>query len=123
MRAHLVVGGFLAKVPRLTPAKVVALLAAMLGAVVALGLAASAASAETFSNTDGITINTTTVGGIDCGNQIATATPYPSEIEVPDLGSSASISDVNVSVSGLSHTFPDDVGLLLVSPAGQSVIL
>jgi Bacterial Ig-like domain len=36
MRAQLV-GGFLAKVPRLTPAKVVAL-AAMLGAVVALGL-------------------------------------------------------------------------------------
>jgi Bacterial Ig-like domain/PA-IL-like protein len=38
MRAHLVVGGFLAKVPRLTPARVVALRAAMLGAVVALGL-------------------------------------------------------------------------------------
>jgi hypothetical protein len=38
MRAHLVVGGFLAKVPRLTPVRVVALRAAMLGAVVALGL-------------------------------------------------------------------------------------
>jgi hypothetical protein len=38
MRATLVVGGFLAKVPRLTPVRVVALRAAMLGAVVALGL-------------------------------------------------------------------------------------
>jgi subtilisin-like proprotein convertase family protein len=40
---------------------------------------------------------------------------------VSGLGSS--ISDVNVSVSGLSHRFPDDVGLLLVSPAGQSTLL
>jgi hypothetical protein len=38
MRATLVLGGFLAKLPRLTPVRVVALLAAMLGAVVALGL-------------------------------------------------------------------------------------
>jgi Bacterial Ig-like domain/PA-IL-like protein len=38
MRATLVVGGFLAKVARLTPVRVVSLLAAMLGAVVALGL-------------------------------------------------------------------------------------
>jgi hypothetical protein len=38
MRATLVLGGFLAKVPRLTPVRVVALRAAMLGAVVALGL-------------------------------------------------------------------------------------
>ena len=38
MRATLVVGGFLAKVQRLTPVRVVELLAAMLGAVVALGL-------------------------------------------------------------------------------------
>ena len=30
---------------------------------------------------------------------------------------------MNVSVSGLSHTSPDDVGLLLVSPAGQRTLL
>jgi hypothetical protein len=40
---------------------------------------------------------------------------------VSGLGSS--VSDLNVSVSGLSHTLPDDIGLLLVSPAGQSTIL
>jgi large repetitive protein len=122
MRAHLVVGGYLAKVPRLTPAKVVALLAAMLGAVVALGLAASAASAETFSNEDGIMINTQTVF-FQCPNEalITKADPYPSGIEVSEL--SGKVSDVNVNVSGLSHTWPDDIGLLLVSPEGQSAIL
>jgi hypothetical protein len=83
MKATLAVGGCLAKVPRLTPTKVVALLAAMLGAVVALGLAAPAASAETFSNNDGpIPI---TDGSGDC--IIGTATPYPSEIAVSGLGS------------------------------------
>jgi hypothetical protein len=45
-------------------------------------------------------------------------------IAVSGLGSS--VTDVNVTVSGLSHTWPDDVGLLLVSPEGpdqKSVIL
>ena len=104
------------------PKKVALLLAAGLAAVAALGLA-SAASAATFSNTDGpITIND---GSQDCFGGVATqvgqATPYPSVIAVSGLGSS--VTDVNVTVSGLSHTWPDDVGLLLVSPTGQSTIL
>ena len=118
MRAHLGVGDFLAKVPRLTPARVVTLLAATLAAVATLGIAASAASAATFSNNEGITINDD--ANPDCAVP-GTATPYPSEIAVSGLGTS--ISDVNVSVSGLSHSSPDDIGLLLVSPEGQSVIL
>jgi hypothetical protein len=82
MKATLAVGSFLVKMPRMTPAKVVALLAAMLGGVVALGLRASMASAATFSNTDGpIPI---TDGSGDC--IIGTATPYPSEITVSGLG-------------------------------------
>jgi subtilisin-like proprotein convertase family protein len=127
MRAtRLVVGGLMGKtLPRQTPVMAVALLAAMLGAVVALGLAASAASAATFSNDDGITIND---GSENCTGGTRTtepgsATPYPSEIEVSDLGSSTSISDVNVTVSGLSHPFPEDVGLLLESPGGQRTLL
>jgi subtilisin-like proprotein convertase family protein len=123
MRAHLGVGGFLAKVPRLTPARVVALLAAMLGAVVAMGLVAPAASAATFSNTEGITINSS--NEVDCPGFVSTApgtaTPYPSEIEVSGLD--FLISDVNVTVSGLSHPSPDDIGLLLVSPTGDSTLL
>ena len=90
--------------------------------VAALGVAASAASAATFSNTTGITINS---GSEPCFGTVTTqpakADPYPSAITVSGLGSS--ISDVNVTISGLSHTFVEDVGLLLVSPAGQSTIL
>jgi subtilisin-like proprotein convertase family protein len=120
----ILVGGFFAKVPRLSPAKVVALLAAMLGAVVALGLAASAASAATFSNNSGITINDAVANCSEAGmrNETpGTASPYPSEIIVSELG--ASVTDVNVTISGLTHSWPDDIGLLLVSPAGQSAIL
>ena len=104
-------------------APLVALVAATLAAVVMLGVAASAASAATFSNNSGITTN----DGDGCDEVTneslapGTATPYPSSIEVSGLGSS--VTDVNVTVSGLSHSFPDDIGLLLVSPAGQSVIL
>jgi len=94
------------------------LLAAGLAAVAALGLA-SAASAATFSNNEGITINDGGSPGVLCGP--GTATPYPSQISVSGLGTS--VTDVNVTVSGLSHTWPDDIGLLLVSPAGQSTIL
>ena len=104
------------------PKKVALLLAAGLAAVAALGLA-SAASAATFSNNEGITIND---GSQFCSNFGAAtaagkATPYSSVIAVSGLG--PSVTDVNVTVSGLSHTYPDDVGLLLVSPTGQSVIL
>src|SRR5262249_18855015 len=48
------------------------------------------------------------------------ATPYPSPITVSGLGA---ITDVNVTLSGLTHTFPDDVDVLLVGPSGQSTIL
>jgi subtilisin-like proprotein convertase family protein len=104
------------------PKKVALLLAATLAAVAALGLA-SAASAATFSNDEGITINDGSQFCYSFGAATAagTATPYPSVIAVDGLGSS--VTDVNVTVSGLSHTWPDDVGLLLVSPTGQSVIL
>ena len=106
-------------------APLLALLAAGLAALAALGLAASAASAATFSNNSGITIN-------DAGNPACRAngdlsvlpgpaTPYPSGIEVSGL--SGSVSDVNVTLSGLSHTFPDDIGVLLVGPEGQKTIL
>jgi subtilisin-like proprotein convertase family protein len=101
------------------------LLAAGLAAVAALGLAASAASAATFSNDADITIND---GSESCPSGGATtapgtATPYPSTIAVTTFPEGSSITDVNVTVSGLSHGWPDDIGLLLVSPAGQSVIL
>jgi large repetitive protein len=52
---------------------------------------------------------------------VGTATPYPATINVSGL--SGPITDLNVVVNGLSHTFINDIGALLVGPGGQSVVL
>jgi subtilisin-like proprotein convertase family protein len=51
------------------------------------------------------------------------ASPYPSEINVQGL--SGTITDVNVTLNGFSHGFPDDVAVQVVSPGptGKSVLL
>jgi hypothetical protein len=101
-------------------APLLALLAATLAAVVMLGVAASAASAATFSNNNSITINDAEVQA-ECNEEgepnetPGTASPYPSEITVSGLGS---VSDVNVTLTGFLHTWPDEVSVLLVGPQG-----
>ncbi|MCI0746263.1 MAG: putative Ig domain-containing protein [Verrucomicrobia subdivision 3 bacterium] len=47
--------------------------------------------------------------------------PYPGTIELSGLP--GAISKVAVALSGLSHTFPDDLDILLVGPAGQRAML
>jgi choice-of-anchor B domain-containing protein len=47
--------------------------------------------------------------------------PYPSNIAV--AGSSSSVVDVNVHLVGLSHTWPDDIDILVVGPQGQNLII
>jgi hypothetical protein len=49
------------------------------------------------------------------------AEPYPSEIMVS--GFSGPIRDVNLILKGFRHTYPDDVGVLLVGPTGQSALV
>ncbi|MMZ58666.1 Proprotein convertase P-domain protein [compost metagenome] len=49
------------------------------------------------------------------------ATPYPSNIIVSGL--TGTISKVTVTLSNFSHSFPEDVDILLVGPNGQRVIL
>ena len=49
-----------------------------------------------------------------------TAIPYPSFINIAVSGT---IIDVNISLSDVNHTFPDDFGALLVGPGGQTVVL
>lgn len=49
------------------------------------------------------------------------ATPYPSTITVS--GVTGAVNRVSVRLNGFSHAFPDDVDVLLVSPAGQKVLL
>ncbi|MCI0360198.1 MAG: hypothetical protein L0211_17105 [Planctomycetaceae bacterium] len=65
-----------------------------------------------FSNPAAITINDNAV-----------AAPYPSTINVATPNVTASIVDVNATLTNISHTFPDDIGALLVSPSGAKVRL
>ena len=48
------------------------------------------------------------------------AAPFPSTI---DIGESGTINDVKVHIHGISHTFPNDIGGMLVGPGGQGVPL
>jgi subtilisin-like proprotein convertase family protein len=66
---------------------------------------APAVSAATFSNPGPITINDN-----------AAATPYPSTIAVSGL--TGTVSDVNVTLTGLQHTAVQDIGVALVAPSG-----
>lgn len=49
------------------------------------------------------------------------ALPYPSTLAVS--GVSSPVSKMTVTLSGLTHTFPSDVSVLLVNPSGQGVKL
>ncbi len=49
------------------------------------------------------------------------ASPYPSDIAVS--GILGTVSKVKVTLSGINHTFPSDIDILLVGPAGQRIIL
>jgi len=64
----------------------------------------------TFCNTSAITIPTS-----------GTATPYPSDIAVSGL--TGTITKVTVDINQISHSFPNDVDILLVGPGGQKVML
>ncbi len=54
-------------------------------------------------------------------NQVGTASPYPSVINVS--GQTGVVTKVTVTLTGFSHTFPDDVDILLVAPNGTSAII
>ena len=49
------------------------------------------------------------------------ATPYPSPIAVSGLA--GPITSVSISISGFTHTFPDDVGIVLVAPNGDALLV
>lgn len=74
------------------------------------GLFAFNANAQTFSNPAAITINNS-----------GPASPSPSVISV--AGGPASVEIVSVTLSNVSHTFPDDIDVLLVSPSGETLVL
>jgi subtilisin-like proprotein convertase family protein len=75
-----------------------------------LASAPPAGSTRTFANAAAITLR-----------DAATAATYPAVINVS--GMSGTISKVTATLSGLSHTYPDDLDIALVGPAGQSLKL
>ena len=55
------------------------------------------------------------------GRTTGPASLYPSPITVSGL--SGTVVDVNVTLTGMNHTFTSDIDVLLVGPAGQKVVL
>jgi subtilisin-like proprotein convertase family protein len=78
--------------------------------VATLSLLGAPAGAQTFSNPTAITIPASGAG-----------TPYPSDILVS--GIAGTVGTVTVTITGLTHTWPSDLDLLLVGPQGQNVLL
>ncbi len=73
---------------------------------------------QTFSNTKPIYIPATNfVPQPDQGP----ASPYPSTIQVSNV--TGYVSKVTVTVSNMSHTYPHDIGILLVGPATNTVLM
>ena len=73
---------------------------------------------QTFANTNFISIPTQ--GDIPQPDD-GPANPYPSPIVVS--GVSGSFATVTVTVSNLIHTYPNDIGMLLIGPTGSSCVL
>ena len=70
------------------------------------GTLATNANLSTFTNTGLIIIN-------DSATPPTKASPYPSTITV--AGVSGLIENVSVTLSNINHTYPDDIGVLLVT--------
>ncbi len=54
-------------------------------------------------------------------NDGAIGSPYPSQINVSGL--TGNVTKVTIGLTGLNHTYPDDVDILLVGPGGQNVVI
>lgn len=71
--------------------------------------------------TDGAPTTFTNTGYIGILDTIAASTPYGTVINV--TGATGVISNLKVSLTGFSHTRPQDVDVLLVSPDGRGVVV
>jgi subtilisin-like proprotein convertase family protein len=78
-----------------------------------VALAAAPAGAVIFPNPSAMTIP-----GVGTGP--GQASLYPSPITVSGLGA---VADVNVRLLGVTHTFPDDLDVLVVGPTGVKVVV
>ena len=76
----------------------------------ALAAASFSANAQSFSNTAQI-----------LNQDNSSANPYPSEIVVSGL--TGNITNVSVTLNGISHTFYGDLNVLVIAPGGQKIAL
>ncbi|HKQ06965.1 MAG TPA: proprotein convertase P-domain-containing protein, partial [Blastocatellia bacterium] len=67
-----------------------------------------------FTNSGPVMIN-------DGGPSPATATPYSSTIDVSGL--TGNVAGITVTLTNLSHSFPDDIDILLVGPTGANALI
>ena len=81
-------------------------------ALTLLGAGLAQASVLTLSNTTPITI--------PASGSVGASTPYPAAITV---NASQTVQNVSVTLRNLSHTFSDDLDIMLVGPNGQAVML
>jgi len=81
----------------------------------ALATASFAATAadQVFSNTAAILI--------PGAGSVGPANPYPSNIAVS--GVTGNVTAVKVTLTNLSHTYPDDIDIILQAPSGQQMLL
>lgn len=83
----------------------------------AIRIGAVATTVTTFSNAGSITIPAVGTGAATG----APSAPYPSSISVS--GITGTVTKVTARLNGFSHTFPSDVDVLMVGPAGQRLLL
>lgn len=80
------------------------------------GCGSTASGAFSFTTANVLTV----CGGPVTINDNAVAAPYPSVANV--AAATGGILGLELAINGLTHTFPDDVDMLLVSPSGQKLI-
>ncbi len=86
---------------------------ASVGGVLTLGLAAGAAAQTTTTISGG--------PGVSVPATISPGTPYPSPLVVSGLGEI--MTDVNIRITGMQHTWASDLDIIIVGPAGQKAWL
>ncbi len=111
--------------PRRGPRLAARLTAVVLATALILPLAESTQTAEAGKKYKTITKTFSSNGQIDIPNAgtAGASDPYPSIIDVDVFGKKAKIKDVNLTLRGFSHTFPDNVDVMLTRGNRRATVM